>query len=73
MRIQSPRLTQRHKPLLHWCVQDEAGDTALHLAVSKGHVPAVFHILSSEAAKDVTRWSLRNKCGRTAGELGPLP
>ena len=58
---------------LFWCVQDEAGDTALHLAVSKGHVPAVFHILSSEAAKDVTRWSLRNKCGRTAGELGPLP
>ena len=73
MLILSPRLTPWHTHLLFWCVQDEAGDTALHLAVSKGHVPAVFHILSSEAAKDVTRWSLRNKRGRTAGELGPLP
>ena len=54
-------------------MQDEAGDTSLHLAASKGHVPAVFHVFNSEAAKDVTRWSLRNKRGWTAGELGALP
>ena len=50
--------------------QDEAGDTALHLAASSGHVPAVFHILSTEAAKKIDFWTLRNKRGKTAGDIG---
>ena len=48
------------------CVQDEEGNTALHLAATQGHVIPIFHLLKKggESLAAVT-----NKQGKTARDL----
>ena len=68
IRALQDKLHQNINPFAQ-CEQTPQGNTALHLAATEGHTVAVFHILTSAAARTHTFWTLRNNNGKTAWEL----